>query len=108
MNQDKWNIILENIERQFKVLDRGADENNGTKIEWIEFENPKGRMKLEWVEKPRVMGLETRYSRRAGTSAGNVKQVESKSETVNFVRAYIFSEEKNDWEEMRPTDLTRI
>ena len=101
MNKEKWDIVLENVEKKFEVLDRGIDEEYGEKTEWIEFENPAGKMRLEWIEKPRIVGVKTEYSRRVGASAGNVEQMESKSEKVNFVRAYRFSEEKNDWEEIK-------
>ncbi len=105
MNKEKWDIILENVEKKFEVLDRGVDEEYGEKTEWIEFNNPQGKMRLEWIEKPRMMGFKTVYSKRLGTSASKVDQVESNSEKVNFVRAYIFSEEKNNWEEMKADSL---
>lgn len=105
MTKEKWGIVLENIERKFEILDRGIDEGYGQRTEWIEFENPQGKMRLEWIEKPRMTGFKTAYSKRLGTSAGKVEQTESKSEKVNFVRAYIFSEEKNDWEEMKADAL---
>ena len=98
MKKDKWEEIQDNIERSFKVLGRDVEENDGVRTEWIEFENPQGKMRVEWVEKPRVVGTKTLYSKRAGTSAGAVEHVESDTEKVNFLKAYRWVD--SDWQEI--------
>ncbi|MFA6296551.1 MAG: hypothetical protein WC663_04300 [Patescibacteria group bacterium] len=98
MTKEKWDLILENVEKKFEVSDKGIDEGYGEKMEWIEFENPQGKMRLEWVEKQKKSGFKN----------VNVDDADSESEMINYVKAYIFSEEKNGWEEMKATDLTQI
>lgn len=100
MTRDKWEEIIGNVKENLEVLDEGLDEEGSKKIEWIEFVGPKGKSRLEWIEKPRVVGVKTLYSRRAGTSAGKVEQEESENEKVNFIRAYKWDEVNGDWEEI--------
>ncbi len=100
MTKEKWEEIIDNVKKGLEVFGEGIEEEGSKKIEWIEFVGPQGKSRLEWIDKPRITGVKTLYSRRAGTSAGKVEHEESKTERVNFIRAYKWSDETRDWEEI--------
>ena len=99
MTDEKWEETIGMIKEKFELKDRYKEElENGGEVEIEEFQGPLGLMRLERTERPKVVGVKTTYSRRAGTSATQEKQITSDKETVKFVKAYVF--EDDDWVEM--------
>lgn len=95
MTDEKWEETIEQIEEKFGIKDRFKEKIEGGGIkETIEFDGPVGRMRLERTVKPKVLGIKTFYSRRAGTVAKKMRQITSDSEKVRFVRAYVFKQGK--------------
>lgn len=99
MTDEKWEETVGMIKEKFELKDRFSEnlEGGGAK-EVVEFDGPLGRMRLERVEKPKVVDVKTTYSKRAGTSATQEKQIISDTETVKFVKAYVLKDD--DWVEM--------
>lgn len=103
MNEDKWEEIVENISNKFKVISQETNEDDGKKVDFIIFEGPQGKMKLEYTVKPRTLGVKTLYSKRAGTAASRVESIDSKEETVSFMKAYLWQDD--DWKEIKAEDM---
>lgn len=98
MNDDRWQDTVTRIEDAFKILQheiiRGDDVSGDREI--IEFESPQGRVKLERISKPRVMGKSALSSKRIGGGA-TVKYEYSATEKIHTVNAYRWDTAANDW-----------
>jgi hypothetical protein len=102
MIRTKWQEIVGRIKDNFNCLDQGKenlDEDGGTIVEYIVFESPLGRFRLEFVEKPAVLDKHTTYSKRIGSET-SVSYVYSEEEKVGQLTAYRW--ESETWEEMDP------
>ncbi len=102
MTPEKWQNILGNIKDSFTVKDEGTthlDEEGGIDVEYIEFKGPLGRIRLEYITKPVVLGKKTLYSRRIGSDTA-VDYVYSEDEKSYKLIAYKWDEDSNEWAEM--------
>lgn len=102
MMPEKWKTILGNIKDNFSVEDEGnfhIDEDGGVDIEYIEFNGPMGKIRLEFIIKPVILDKKTIYSNRIGSET-KVNYVYSEDEKSHTLMAYKWSEESDDWEEM--------
>lgn len=100
MNQEKWEELKARIQKQFGIDGEGDEKSDdGKEIKWLEFKNPQGKMRLEYITKPKFLDVKTIYSKRAGTSASVVKPVLSKEEKVQFLKAY--REENGEWKRIQ-------
>lgn len=101
MNPDKWDQIKWMIKDSFKIKREEKEklEDGVGEKEIVEFEGPIGLVRMEYVERPRVLDKKTQYSRRIG---GDVKvdYVYSDTEKVYNMTAYLWSEEDDDWKEI--------
>jgi len=102
MQLEKWNNITGMIKDQFEVEEEGKDDledvPNGT-VEFIIFQGPLGRIKLEYITKPIVLDKKTIGSRRIGSETA-VEYIYSEDEVSQTFKAYIWEDERNDWVEM--------
>jgi len=102
MTKEKWQSILGNIKDNFKVEDQGSehvDDEGGVDIEFVIFNGPLGRMRLEFISKPVVLDKKTTYSKRIGSET-KVDYVYSDSERVENMTAYKWSDDDEEWVEM--------
>lgn len=102
MTPEKWEKIKNNILDNFEVEDRGEvheDEEGGIDAEYIVFKGPLGRMRLEHITKPVVLGKKTTYSRRIGSETA-VEYVYSPDEKSHQLIAYKWDEGSEEWVEM--------
>lgn len=102
MTPERWGKIKDNILDNFKVEDKGAmlvDEEGGIDIEYIVFQGPLGRMRLEYITKPVVVDKKTTYSRRIGSDTA-VEYVYSEDEKAQMLKVYKWSEDQDDWLEI--------
>ena len=101
MHPDKWPEIKEKILTSFKVLNQEvlANQEERETIEIIEFVSPLGRMKLEWLKKPKVLGKKTHYTGRIG-SAVSVDYVLSEDEYACSLTVYKWNPAMDDWQEI--------
>ncbi len=104
MKQERWEQIKELIKKKFKVLSEDKVKEEEKEIETIEFQGPLGKMKLEWVQKPKVLDIRASHAaKRAGAAAGKVEQVLSETEKVSYIKAYVFKDE--NWVEIEPDKM---
>ena len=107
MHDDQWKDTRAMVRQKFKVLDEGREEIEdipGAFVEFIEFETPQGKMRLERTTKPAVLDKKTVYSKTAGR-ASQIEYTYSPDEIVHRLEAFRFNEQKGDWEEMRAPAL---
>jgi hypothetical protein len=105
MNDDKWELMVEQIRRKFKVTEHDTSEpdpRDKAVREVIVFEGPTGPMKLERVTRPLVLEKKAIYSHRAGGGV-NYEYVLDPVEKTH--REALFRWENNGWTEM---DLSAI
>jgi len=102
MSPEKWTKITDNIKDNFAVENNGRehiDEAGGIDIEYIEFEGPLGRMRLEYVTQPVVIDKKTTYSRRIGSET-KVDYIYSQEEKSHKLIAYKWDSGRDDWIEI--------
>jgi len=102
MTPEKWKNITGNIKDSFKVEDEGKehlDEEGGVDIEYIIFQGPLGKMRLEYIIKPVVIDKKTIYSRRIGSET-KVDYVYSEDEKSHKLVAYKWDEDDENWAEI--------
>jgi hypothetical protein len=97
MTRERWEDLANTIRDKFKVLTDGREEledRPGTR-EFLEFETPAGKFRLEFVESARVTGVATSGGRRVGT-AGRIVKTFSDEETVVHLDTYRWAD--GDWQ----------
>ncbi|MCK5460063.1 hypothetical protein KAI52_03030 [Candidatus Parcubacteria bacterium] len=109
MTKEKWQNIIGMIDDKFSIDDKktekeeiGQDVGGDTVFEikdTVEFKCPLGKMKLELVIRPIVLDKKTNFSRRIGSGV-EVKYIFSDSETSTKFRAFKWSEESENWDEI--------
>lgn len=98
----KWQEVVGNIKDNFKVEASGQEhfeDDGGTEIEFIVFNGPLGRMKLEFISRPVILDKKTKYSKRLGATTV-IDYVYSQEEKSHKLKAYKWDEALNDWLEM--------
>lgn len=100
MNTEKWKDLLGNIKDNFPVEDEGSEhleEEGGVDIEYIIFQGPLGKTRLEYITKPVIIDKKTIYSRRIGSET-KVDYIYSKDEKSHKLVVYTWNDE--DWVEI--------
>jgi len=106
MNQERWHEILELISSQFKVLEKKKEpygkgrEIRGEKESVIFTGHPLGRIKLEFIKRPKVLEKKI-YSHRRKAGA-EIEYVLSSEEFVYQLLAFRWDPETGEWVEMEP------
>jgi len=101
MTKEKWQDILGRVQDNFNVIDKGEEkleEEGGVHIEFIEFDGPIGKMRLELLDKPVVLDRKTNYSRRVGSEV-QVNYTYSADERTRKMIAYKWDEADEEWVE---------
>ena len=100
MLQEKWENIKGMVKDSFTFEDEGKydleDVPNG-QVEFIIFEGPLGKIKLEYITKPVILDKRTIGSRRIGSET-TVEYIYSDDEFSNTFKAYKWEDES--WVEM--------
>ncbi len=107
MDQQKWKETLGMIKESFEVEDNGSehsDEYGGIDTEYVVFQGPIGKMRLEFITKPVVLDKQTTYSRRIGSET-TVEYIYSPDEKIQKLMVYTWSDEKDDWIEVDSDSL---
>ena len=102
MLPEKWQEIVGNIKDNFKVEESGREHleaEGGAGIEYIIFNGPLGKMKLEFISRPVILDKKTKYSKRLGATTV-IDYVYSPEEKFHKLKAYKWDEALNDWLEM--------
>lgn len=101
MTTDRWQEIVEMVKESFEVLDSGSyesDEHGGMVTEFIEFDGPMGRLRLEFTTRPALVDTKTHYSNRIGSET-KIENIYSDTEEIHDLGVYKFDEATNDWQE---------
>ena len=116
MTPDKWQEIKENIAKQFTIEDEGKEdllvetgegEVKQGEADFIVFESPLGKLKLQFGQKPKVEEKKYHYSHRAGTGA-RVEYKFSDKELVNTFKAFKWNDADDDWKEMDGSAIANL
>ncbi|MEK7203177.1 MAG: hypothetical protein AAB653_02565 [Patescibacteria group bacterium] len=102
MTQEKWQDIINKIKDDFSVEDFGkshSDEEGGVDVEYIIFQGPLGRIKLEYISKPVVLDKKTIYSSRIGSET-KVNYIYSEDEKSFRLKVFKWDDAINDWQEI--------
>ena len=110
MTKEKWLDLIDKIEAGFGIQEKYKEELGKDvpgEREIIIFNSPVlGKVKLEWIEKPRVVNEKTIYSNRIGSDV-KVEKVYDENETVNYMNAYKWNKAGEEWEKISADSLTR-
>lgn len=101
MQDEKWQGIIGRVKDDFEVLEEGTkevEESPGS-VEFIIFNGPLGKIKLERTTKPLVIDKKGLGSRRIGSQT-KVEYIYSDTEKVHTFKAYKWDDTRDDWEEM--------
>jgi hypothetical protein len=102
MTKEKWEAIKGKILDAHEVIDQGVehyDEEGGVDVDFIEFNSPLGKTRLELVEKPLVLDKKTVYSHRGGSNTG-VEFVYNPTEKSSRLKIYRWDDNAADWVEI--------
>lgn len=102
MTLEKWEEIKQKILSSFEIFNQEtlANEERREDIETIEFMGPAGKMKVEWITRPKVLDKKTQYSNRIGSSV-SVDYVYSQDEVTHTFKVYNWQESLEDWQEIK-------
>ena len=110
MSPEKWEEIKTTVKRNFSPEDEGVEDllqetADGTvkqgEAEYVVFESPLGRTKLQFQKKPRVEEKKYHFSHRGGDSA-RVEYKFSESEFVYTLKAYKWDDRADECKEIDP------
>ncbi len=107
MRLEKWQEITEKIKKSFTVEDFGTikdDAHGGTTTEFIVFNGPLGRLRLEFSTHPLLLDTKTKYSHRIGSET-KVEYVYSPTETTSFLKVFRWDDILDDWREFEAKNL---
>lgn len=108
MHPDKWENLKETLRKNFKVLTEETEpgEHENETIERLVVESPVGKVKLEWISKPKVLDVRATYAKR-GNSVRDVKYIYSDEETVHTMKVYKWDTTKDDWQPFDVSEFLR-
>jgi len=101
MHDEKWQNIIGKIKDDLELIEEGREdleENRGFR-EFVVFNGPLGKIKLERTTRPVVLDKKTIGSRRIGGET-KVEYIYSKDEFSQKFQAFKWDEAQNAWEEM--------
>ncbi len=100
MQDEKWQEIIGRVKDEMEVIEHTTNEleEGPGSIEYIIFNGPLGKMKLERISKPLIIDKKAIGSKRIGSQT-TVEYVYSDTEKTHSFKAYVWSDEQNDWVE---------
>jgi len=98
MQDEKWQDIVGRVQDDFEVLEyetKELDPGPGS-VEYIIFNGPLGKMKLERVTRPLVLDKKGLGSKRIGSQT-RVEYIYSETEKTHAFKVYKWSDDQEDW-----------
>jgi len=98
MQDEKWQDIIERVQDDFEVLEhetRELEEGSGS-VEYIVFNGPLGKMKLERISRPFILDKKVIGSNRIGSDT-RVEYIFSDTEKTHAFNAYKWDDAQDDW-----------
>ena len=102
MTPEKWINTVNSLKDKFPTKNEGKlfiDEEGGIDIEFIEFDGPVGKMRLEFVARPVIVDRKTNFSKRIGSET-QVSYIYSTEEKSYKMLVYKWNDYETDWEEI--------
>ena len=108
MSPDRWEEIKNTVKKQFTLEEEGTEdlfvdtadgEVKAGEAEFVVFESPLGRTKLQLQKKPKLEGKQYHYSHQQGQSA-RVEYKFSDTETVHTFHAFKWDDQNDEWKEI--------
>ena len=99
MHQDRWRDVVGQIKDNFEVEEyevTTSEEDGGTTLERLIFESPLGKVKMEFLVRPKVLDKKITYSNRIGSDS-IIEYVYDPVEKSCQLLVYRWSEANNDW-----------
>ena len=102
MSPERWEKIKGHVKDSFEVdeEDAGQFEDMPGTFEYLVFNGPMGKMKLEFITRPVVLDKKTTTSRRIGAEVA-VEYVYSEDEFTHKMTVYKWNPTSEDWDEMK-------
>ena len=102
MSPERWETLKGELKDKFKIIeeDQGELENMPGEFEYLIFDGPMGKMKLEFIKRPIILDKKTTGSRRIGSET-TVEYVYSEDEFSHKLQVYKWNEGREDWEEIK-------
>ncbi len=100
MTEDRWEELLDMVRTTFEVEDYGRDENDelgGTEIEYIVFNGPMGKLKLEFSTHPAIVDTKTTYKKRIGAEVG-VENMYSSTDRSTHLEVWKWNADDEAWQ----------
>lgn len=98
MQDEKWQDIIGRVLDDFEVLEHETqelEEGRGS-VEYIVFNGPLGKMKLERISRPLILDKKVIGSKRIGSDT-HVEYVFSDTEKTHAFNAYKWDDAQDDW-----------
>jgi len=108
MTKDKWLDLKDKVREKFDVEEEKSntlEDVPDSVCETLIFSSPLGKIKLEWISKPRTLNEKTIFSNRIGSNV-KVEKVYSQDERAEFLKAYKW--ESDEWEEINADSFDNI
>jgi len=102
MTEEKWKNILGHIKDNFKIEDEGneyMEDEGGVDIDYVVFQGPLGKIRLEYVSKPVILDKKTTFSKRIGSET-DVQYVYSQDKKSQKLNVYKWDEDGENWVEI--------
>lgn len=99
MNIDRWRDVVGQIKDNFSVEEHETfefEEDGGSSLERLIFESPLGRVKMEFLVRPKVLDKKITYSNRIGSDS-IIEYIYDPMEKSCQLLVYRWSEANNDW-----------
>lgn len=116
MSPERWEQIKANIKKNFSVESKGVEdllvntaegEVKQGEAEFVIFQSPLGRTKLQFQKKPRLEEKKYHYSHRQGDSA-RVEYKFSEHDLVYTFKAYKWDDMGEEWKEIDPSGISNF
>ena len=99
MQPDRWLEIKQELKQKFELEDEYSEEFDHGSQEVVEFVSPMGRVKLCFVQKPKVLDKKTTYSNRIGSGV-SVEYVYDLENSTYHLDVWLWSEGNQQWEKL--------
>lgn len=93
MTLERWDQLRQQLQNANLIESEDQSEEDGVTTQTVISRSPKGRIKLEFIIKPKFLGMQTTYTRRIG-AAVTVKPQYSNDETVTIFHLYEWIDEE--------------
>jgi hypothetical protein len=100
MTVEKWQELLSKIKDNFEVVEDGKEnleDEGGAMVEYIVFDGPLGKIRLEFITKPMILDKKTIYSNRIGSET-KVEYVYSDTEYTHKLQVYRWDLNSGNWQ----------